>query len=111
MINDYLRGRACIEFVRGILIQGEFLSLSFSCSFCFGFELLFAILFGLLRFVLLLALHFLLLLDDFLKFFLFFWSSSCASGGFRFELQILCLLLSIDSSRGRLRNQVVSILV
>jgi hypothetical protein len=39
MINDYLRGRACIEFVRGSMIQGEFLSLSFSCSFCFGFEL------------------------------------------------------------------------
>jgi hypothetical protein len=38
MINDYLRGRACIEFVRESLIQGEFLSLSFSCSFCFVFE-------------------------------------------------------------------------
>jgi hypothetical protein len=44
MINDYLRGRACIEFVRGSLIQGEFLSLSFSCSFCFGIELFLALL-------------------------------------------------------------------
>jgi hypothetical protein len=43
-INDYLRGRACIEFVRGSLIQEEFLSLSFSCSFCFGFELFLALL-------------------------------------------------------------------
>jgi hypothetical protein len=31
--------------------------------------------------------------------------------GFGFELQILCFLLSIDSSRGRLRNQVVSFLI
>jgi hypothetical protein len=44
MINDYLRGRTCIEFVRGSLIQGEFLSLSFSFSFCFGFELFVALL-------------------------------------------------------------------
>jgi hypothetical protein len=44
MINDYLRGRACIEFVRWSLIQGELLSLSFSCSFCFGFELFLALL-------------------------------------------------------------------
>jgi hypothetical protein len=50
MINDYLRGRAIIEFVRESLIQGEFLSLSFSFSFCFGFELFFAILLGLLLF-------------------------------------------------------------
>jgi hypothetical protein len=32
MINDYLRRIACIEFVRESLIQGEFLSLSFSYS-------------------------------------------------------------------------------
>jgi hypothetical protein len=32
-------GRACIEFARWSLIQGEFLSLSFSCSSCFGVEL------------------------------------------------------------------------
>jgi hypothetical protein len=40
-----------------------------------------------------------------------FWSSSCASWGLRFEIQILCFLLSLDSLRGRLRNQVVSTLV
>jgi hypothetical protein len=33
MINDYLRGRVCIEFIRGDLIQGSFWILSFSCSF------------------------------------------------------------------------------
>jgi hypothetical protein len=35
MINDYLRGRDCIESVRGELISGRVLIL----SFCFGFEL------------------------------------------------------------------------
>jgi hypothetical protein len=35
MINDYLRGRACIERVRGELISGEVLIL----SFCAVFEL------------------------------------------------------------------------
>jgi hypothetical protein len=33
MINDYLRGRACIERVRGELISGGVLILSSSCSF------------------------------------------------------------------------------
>jgi hypothetical protein len=42
--NIYLRGRACIESVSGSLIPGEFLILSFSCSFCFGFELFLALL-------------------------------------------------------------------
>jgi hypothetical protein len=32
MINVYLRGRACIESVRGELISGGVLILSFSCS-------------------------------------------------------------------------------
>jgi hypothetical protein len=35
MINDYLRGRACIESVRGGLISGGVLIL----SFCVDFEL------------------------------------------------------------------------
>jgi hypothetical protein len=43
--------------------------------------------------------------------FLGFWSSSCAPWGFGLELQTLCFLLSMDSSRRRLRNQVVSTLV
>jgi hypothetical protein len=34
MINDYLRGRVCIESVRGSVISGGVLIL----SFCFGFE-------------------------------------------------------------------------
>jgi hypothetical protein len=56
----------------------------------------------------LLALQFFLLLDDLLELFLAFWSSSCASWGLVFELQTLCLLLSMDSLRVRSRNQVVS---
>jgi hypothetical protein len=44
MINYYLRGRSCIESVRGSLIQGEFFILSFSWLF-------FAILFDLPFFV------------------------------------------------------------
>jgi hypothetical protein len=48
MINDYLRGKACIEFVRRSLIQREFLSLSFSC---FDFELLLVLLCHLVWFV------------------------------------------------------------
>jgi hypothetical protein len=39
MINDYLREKACIESVRGELISGGVLILSFS-SFCVDFELL-----------------------------------------------------------------------
>jgi hypothetical protein len=42
MINDYIRGRACIEFVRGNLIQGGVFELSFSSSFSFGFKLFYA---------------------------------------------------------------------
>jgi hypothetical protein len=41
-----------------------------------------------------------LFLDNLLELFLAFWSSSCASWGLGFELQTLCLLLSMDSSRG-----------
>jgi hypothetical protein len=77
MINNYLRGRDCIEFVRG-----EFLNLSFSYLFCFGFELFyisFVILLGLPLFVLLLVLQFFLLLDDLFEHFLAFLSSSYAS--------------------------------
>jgi hypothetical protein len=59
----------------------------------------------------LLVLRLFLLLDDLLELFLGFWSSSCASWGFGFELQTLCFLLSMNSWRGRLRNQVVSTLV
>jgi hypothetical protein len=40
-----------------------------------------------------------------------FWSSSCASWGFGFELQTLIFLLSMNSLRGRLENQVTSSLV
>jgi hypothetical protein len=75
MINSYLRGRACIESVRGGWFQGGVLILSFSYSswFC--------------RFsCLLLAFTIFLLLDDLLELFVGFWSSSCASWGFGFKL-------------------------
>jgi hypothetical protein len=62
MINDYLRERAYIEFVRGSLIQGEFLD--------FEFFLLFSLV---CRFpYLLLVLWLFPLLDDLLEFFLAF---------------------------------------
>jgi hypothetical protein len=59
----------------------------------------------------LLVLRFFLLLDDPLKLFFGFWSSSYASWGLGFEIQTLCFLLLMHSSRGRLRNQMVSTLV
>jgi hypothetical protein len=69
-----------------------------------NFELFFA-LFLICRFsCFLFALRFLLLLDDLFELLLTFCSSSYASWGLRFELQTLCLLLSIDLLRGRLRT-------
>jgi hypothetical protein len=75
------------------------------------FEIFFALFLGLPLFCLLLAFAIFLLLDDLFSFSCLFWSSSCASWCFGFELQILSFLLSIDSSRGRLRSQVISSLV
>jgi hypothetical protein len=95
MINDYLRERACIESVRGSVDFELFLLFSWICRFSCR----------------LLAFAIFLLLDDLFELFVDFWSSSCASRGLGFELQIVCLLLLMDSSRGRLRNQVVSSLV
>jgi hypothetical protein len=43
--------------------------------------------------------------------FLDLWSSSCALWGLGFKIQTLCFVLSMDSSRRRLKNQVVSTLV
>jgi hypothetical protein len=60
---------------------------------------------------LLLVLQFFLLLDDLPEVFLGFWSFSCDFWGLGFEFQTLCLLLSMYSSRGRLKNQVISTLV
>jgi hypothetical protein len=75
------------------------------------FKLFLAVFIGLPLSCLLLALQFFTLLDDLLELFFNFWSSSCASWGLEFEIQSLCFLLSMDSSRGRLRNQVVSSLI
>jgi hypothetical protein len=85
------------------------------CEFFCVFELFLTLIchFGLICCFscLLLVLQFCLLLDDLLKLFLAFWSSSYASCGIEFEVQTLCFLLSMDTSRGRLRNQVASSLV
>jgi hypothetical protein len=109
-------GELALRVLGGVNFMGsfEFLSLSFSCSVFFSFELFllfFAILLGLPSFMPFVGLALFPLLDDLLELFLAFWSSSCASWGFRFELQTLCLLSSMDSSRGRLRNQMVSSLI
>jgi hypothetical protein len=93
--------------VLGKFISGEVLIL----SFCISFELLLLILWFCRFSCLLLIFAVFLLLDDILELFVGFWSFICASWGLRFELQTLCLLLSIDISRWRLRNQVISFLV
>jgi hypothetical protein len=95
MINDYLRGTTCIEFVRESLNQGEFLSLSFSYSFCFVFEFLylfFAILLCLPFFVPFAGSAVFLLLDDILELFFAFRSFSCASWVLdsKFKLYVFC---------------------
>jgi hypothetical protein len=93
---------------------GEFLSLSLSCSFCFDFELFLVLLFHfawLVAFCAFVDFAVFLLLDDLLELSLAFWSFSYTSWGFGFELQTLYFLLSMHSSRGRLRNQVVNSLV
>jgi hypothetical protein len=80
-------------------------------SFSFGFEI-FLLFSWFCRFsCILLAFVAFLLLDDLLEIFVGFWSSSYASLCLGFELQTLCHLMSMDSSRWRLRNQVVSSLV
>jgi hypothetical protein len=78
MINVYLRGRVCIESVRGSWFRGStnfelFLLFSWSCRFLY----------------LLLVLRLLLLLDSLLELFVDCWSSSCASWGVGFEIQTL----------------------
>jgi hypothetical protein len=70
-----------VELISGGVLSFSILSLSLLFSLVCRFSCL------------LLALQFFLLLDDLLKLFLAFLSSSCASWGFGFELQTLCFLL------------------
>jgi hypothetical protein len=56
-------------------------------------------------------LRFFLLLDDLLELFFGFWSSSCASCVLDSNFKLCAFVLSLYSSRGRMRNQVVSTLV
>jgi hypothetical protein len=78
MINDYLRGRTCIERVRGVDFRGaSTLRFYFVLSFSFSSELFLTLpchFAWLCRFSCpLLAFMVFLLLDDLLKFFLTFW--------------------------------------
>jgi hypothetical protein len=59
----------------------------------------------------LLVLRFFLLLDDLLELFFDFCSSSCDSCGLGFKIKLCVFALSMYSTRGRLRNQVVHTLV
>jgi hypothetical protein len=85
-----------MESVRGGLIQAEFFSLSLSSSLLF------------LHFAAFRAISwfcgFFPLLDDILKLLFGFQSSRCASLSLGFKIQTLFFLLSMHSSRGRLRN-------
>jgi hypothetical protein len=79
-------------------VLGELISMGvLILIFCFGFEFFLPCRFS----CLLLTFVVFLLLDDLLQRFVGFWSSICASWGLAFELQTLCLLLSMDSLRGR----------
>jgi hypothetical protein len=90
-MGSWIRDSNFMLFVVNVLIKGE-IRVSLVCRFSF----------------LLLALQFFLLLDGLFELLFGFWFSSCASWGLGFEIQTLCFLLSMYSSRGRLRNQVVS---
>jgi hypothetical protein len=98
--------RAYIKSVRVSWFKGSFMSswfwvfLTSSLPFCL-----------VCRFLCILLILRLFLFDDILALFVGFWSFSCASRDLEFEIQTLCFLLSMDSSRGRLRNQVVNTLV
>jgi hypothetical protein len=88
----------------GGAVSGEVLSF-----LILSFSLLFSLV---CRFsCLLLALRFFLLLDDLFELFLAFQSSRFDSWALGFELETLCFLLSMNASRRRLRNQLVSSLV
>jgi hypothetical protein len=110
-INVYLRGELALRVLGGVWFRGGSWVL---WAFCV-FKLFLALLchFGLVCRLsyLLLVLRLFLLLDGILELFVGLWSSSCASWGLGFKLQTLYFLLSMDSSKWRLRNQVVSSLV
>jgi hypothetical protein len=80
----------------------------------YNFELFLALLstsLGLRFLCHLLALRVLHLLDDLLELFFGLWSSSCASCVLDSKFKLCAFVLSMYSSRGRLRNQVVGTLV
>jgi hypothetical protein len=70
----------------------------------FDFERFLLSFFGLLFFCYLLDLWVLLLLDDFISFFSDFWSSICASWVLDSKFKLYVFVLSMYSSKGRLRN-------
>jgi hypothetical protein len=88
--------------VLGELFQWEFWAfLGYSFQFCLVYHFLCH----------LLALQFFLPLDDLLKLFFDFWSSSCASCGLDSKFKLCAFVLSMYSSSERLGNQVVRTLV
>jgi hypothetical protein len=74
-------------------------------------KLFFAILLGLLLFIPFVGFAVFLLLYDLLELFIGFWSSSCASYVLDSKFKLYTFVLSTYSSKGRLRNQVISILL
>jgi hypothetical protein len=92
-------GRAYIKMVMGVCFRGN-LILSFSLLFLWF-----------CRFSCHLLVLRLLLLDDILQFFFGFWIFYLCFMCLRFEIQTLCFLLSMYSSRKRLRNEVISTIV
>jgi hypothetical protein len=57
------------------------------------------------------ALRVFLLVDDLLKLFFGFWCSSCASCVLDSKFKLCAFVLSMYSTRGRMKKQVVSTLV
>jgi hypothetical protein len=88
----------------------EFISDGSFVSFCV-FEIFLLFLWFCRFSCILLALRLFLLLDDFLKIFFGFWSSSCASWVLNSKFKLCVFVLSMDLSKGRLRNHMVSTLV
>jgi hypothetical protein len=106
MINVYLKERACIESVRGSWSKKSF---EFCGLFIFlSFSYLLA---SFAAFCALLGLRLFLLLDDLLEFFLAFGLLTVLHGVLDSKFKLCVFVLSMSSSRVRLRNKMVSFLV
>jgi hypothetical protein len=101
-------GELALSLLGGVWFKGNFWVWAFLARFVFVFELFLALICHFAWFVTFCAFVGPAIFPSFRWSFLAFWSSTCASWGFGFELQTLCFLLSMDSLKGRLRNQVAS---